>query len=61
MGVVDTFGLRVPYCVLDAGYGFGRSLGDCRPALPKGQKYQMVKTQTVPRSEAPSLVNIPRL
>ena len=62
------FSLRVPYCVVDAGYGLGRSLGDCRPALPKGQnkgikhhflrviveggenrKYQMVKTQTVPR------------
>ena len=36
--------LRVPYCVVDAGYGLGRSLGDCRPALPKGQNYQMVKT-----------------
>ena len=34
--------LRVPYCVVDAGYGLGRSLGDCRPALPKGRKYQMV-------------------
>ena len=40
--------LRVPYCVVDAGYGLGRSLGDCRPALPKGRKYQLVKTQTVP-------------
>jgi hypothetical protein len=38
--------LRVLYCVVDTGYGIGRSLGDCRPALPKGQKYQMVKTQT---------------
>ena len=27
-------------------YGLGRYLGDCRPALPKGRKYQMVKTQT---------------
>ena len=27
-------------------YGLGRSLEDCRPALLKGQKYQMVKTQT---------------
>ena len=36
--------LRVPYCVVDAGYGLGRSLEDCRPALPKGRKYQMVKT-----------------
>ena len=24
----------------------GGSLGDCRPALPKGGKYQMVKTQS---------------
>ena len=38
--------LRVLYCVVDAGYGLGRSLGDCRPALLKGPKYQMVKTQT---------------
>ena len=30
--------LRVPYCVVDAGYGLGRSLGDCKPALPKGRK-----------------------
>ena len=37
---------RVLYCVADTGYGLGRSLGDCKPALPKGQKYQMVKTQT---------------
>jgi hypothetical protein len=28
--------LRVLYCVVDTGYGLGRSLGDCRPALPKG-------------------------
>ena len=47
--------LRVPYFVVDAGYGLGRSLGDCRPALLKGWKYQMVKTQTVPRQEANSL------
>jgi hypothetical protein len=38
--------LRVLYCVVDTGYGLGRSLGDCRPALPKGGKYKMVKTQT---------------
>ena len=38
--------LRVLYCVVDTGYGLGRSLGDCRPALPKGRKYQMVITQT---------------
>jgi hypothetical protein len=37
---------RVLYCVRDTGYGLGRSLKDCRPALPKGRKYQMVKTQT---------------
>jgi hypothetical protein len=40
---------------VDAGYGLGISLGDCRPALPKVRKYQMVKTQIVPRSEANSL------
>ena len=28
--------LRVLYCVVDTGYGLGRSLGDCRPALLKG-------------------------
>ena len=37
--------LRVPHCVVDAGYELGRSLGDCKPALPNGRKYQMVKTQ----------------
>ena len=37
---------RVLYCVVDTGYGLGRSLGDCRLALPKGRKYQLVKTQT---------------
>ena len=35
--------LRVLYCVVDTGYGLGRSLGDCIPASPKGRKYQMVK------------------
>ena len=35
--------LRIVYCVLDTGYGLGGSLGDCRPALPKDRKYQMVK------------------
>ena len=40
---------RILYCVVENGYGLGGSLGDCRPALPKGRKYQMVKTQTVPR------------
>ena len=34
------------YCVVDTSYGLGRSLGLCRPALLKGRKYQMVKTQT---------------
>ena len=38
--------LRVLYCLVDTGYGLGRSLGDCRHALPEGRKYQMVKTQT---------------
>jgi hypothetical protein len=38
--------LKVLYCVVDTGYGLGRSQGNCRPALPKGRKYQMVKTQT---------------
>ena len=37
--------LRVLYCVVDTCYGLGRSLGDCRSALPKGRKYQMVKTR----------------
>ena len=40
-------------CVVDDGYGLGRSLGDCRPALPKGQKYQMVKTQTESHDRRP--------
>ena len=47
------FSLRVLYCVVDTGYGLGRSLGDCRPALPKGQKYQMVKTQTESQDRRP--------
>ena len=34
--------LKVLYCVVDTGYELGRSLGDCRPALSKGRKYQMV-------------------
>ena len=33
--------LRVLYCVVDTGYGLGRYLGDCRPALTKGRKYQI--------------------
>jgi hypothetical protein len=40
------FSLRVLYCVVDTGYGLGRSVGDCRPALLEGQKFQMVKTQS---------------
>ena len=31
----------------------GRSLGHCRPALPKGRKYQMVKTQTQSHDRRP--------
>ena len=31
---------------VDTSYGLGRFLGDCRPALSKDQKYQIVKTQT---------------
>ena len=42
---------RILYC--DTGYGLGGSLGDCRPALPKGQKYQMVKTQTNSHNRRP--------
>jgi hypothetical protein len=38
--------LMILYSVVDNGFGLGVSLGDCRPALPKGRKYQMVKTQT---------------
>ena len=34
---------RIFYFVVDTGYGLGGSLGDCRPALPKGRKHQMVK------------------
>ena len=34
--------LRVRYFAVDTGHGLGKSLGDCRPALPKGWKYQMV-------------------
>ena len=37
---------RALYCVVDTSYGLGRSLGNRRPALPKGRKYQMVKIQT---------------
>ena len=32
------------YCVVDTGSALGRSPGDCKPALPEGPKYQMVKT-----------------
>ena len=34
---------RILYCVVDTGYGLGRFLGDCRPALLKGQKYKWLK------------------
>ena len=40
-------------CVVDTSYGLGRSLGVCRPALPKGRKYQMVKTQTESHDRRP--------
>ena len=40
------FSLRILYCVVDTGYGLDESLGNCKPALLKGRKYQMVKTQT---------------
>ena len=35
--------------------GLGRSLGHCRPALPKGRKYQMVKTQTESHDRRPKV------
>ena len=44
---------RALYCVVDSTYGLGRSLGHCRPALPKGRKYQMVKTQTQSHDRRP--------
>ena len=47
------FSLRVLYCVVDTVYGLGRSLGDSRPALQEGRKYQMVKTQTESRDRTP--------
>ena len=47
------FSLRVLYFMVDTGYGLGRSLGDCRPALPEGRKCQMVKTQTESRNRRP--------
>ena len=48
MHVINSLGVspRALYCVVDTRYGLGRSLGDCRPGLPKGQKYQIVNTQT---------------
>ena len=45
--------IRILYCVVDSGYGLRGSLGDFRPALPKGQKYQMVKTQTESHDRRP--------
>ena len=38
---------KVMCCVVDTRYGLGRCLGDCKPVLPEGQKYQFVTTQTV--------------
>ena len=37
----------------DTGYGLGGSLGDYRPALTKGLKYHMVKTQTESQNRKP--------
>ena len=36
--------IRLFVCMVDSGYGLGRSLRARRPALPKGQKYQRVKS-----------------
>ena len=44
---------RALYCVVDTSYGLGRSLRHCRPALPKGRKYQMVKAQTQSHDRRP--------
>jgi hypothetical protein len=52
---IEGFSLRILYCVVDTGYGLGGSLGDCRPSLPKGQKYQMVKTQIESYNRRPIL------
>ena len=38
--------LRILYCAVNTGYGLCGPLGDHRPALPKGPKYQVVKRQT---------------
>ena len=38
--------LGILYCMVNTGHAIGGSLGDCRSALLKGRKYQMVKTQT---------------
>ena len=35
--------LRVLYCVVDAGYGLGRSLGDYRPACRKVESTKWFK------------------
>ena len=40
-------------CVVYTGYGLGGSLDDCRPALQKGRKYQMVKTQSESHNRRP--------
>ena len=47
------FSLRILYCGEDTGYGLGKSLGDCKPALPKGRKYQMVKKKTESHDRRP--------
>ena len=43
----------VSYSLSCTGYGLGRSLGDCRPALPEGRKYPMVKTKTESHDRRP--------
>ena len=39
----EGFSLRVLYFMMDTGYGLGRSLGDCRPALPEGPSTKWLK------------------
>ena len=43
--------LRVLYCVVDTGYGLGRSLGGLQTCIAR--KYQMVKTQTENNARRP--------
>ena len=47
------FSLRILYCMVDTGYGLGRSLGDFRPAFPESRKYRMVETQTESQNRRP--------